>query len=115
MRGRPVFCLFLLHLCHLAGDPAGRSCVVVGKLEIGGEGNSLCHILDVAEKERSYVFAVDALLLSHIKSLYDDLFHLVIIKRVFLGDGVADDKAALKAEIHFVLIIFAASASLSHL
>ena len=49
---------------------------------------------------------MDTLLFSKLKGLYDNLFHFVIVKGIFLGYGVSDNKSALKAKVPFCLCDF---------
>ena len=51
------------------------------------------------KQERCERLAVDVLLVGLVNGLGNDGFHLVMVERIFLGDGVADDRAALEAQI----------------
>ena len=61
------------------------------------------HFHDVRQQERRGRLAMDALLVGHFDRAVDDLVHLDGIHRVFLGDRVADDSAALEADVPFGL------------
>ena len=89
----------ILQLRVGAGDLGAGAGVVVGKLEVCCERAAAGHVLDVRKQERRDCLAVDMLGVCLCDCLIDDLVHVIGVHRILLGDGVADDGAALETHV----------------